>query len=145
MTPLRLFAFLRPHYKSWNENFADEWTEAFGIREQQPFRRLDSCRKKALMLVCATAFRPDILLLDGLFDDEPPTDLVGHYQDLLQTQRDRGMILVVSTEDASRVKLVVDRTVEFSAGHVVAAHHVDVDVVLTPNAVQAERLLSSAP
>jgi ABC-2 type transport system ATP-binding protein len=115
----RLLRFVSGYYPTWDAALAGELLERFKLDASGKVGRLSKGQGTRIRLVLAMAFRPRVLVLD-----EPASglDLAGRHgllESVLETVRDPGRSVVISSHQLADVQRVADRLLVLDGGRIV--------------------------
>lgn len=114
-----LMRYTQAFYSTWDEAFAESLRARFGLDPETRIKQLSRGEKAKVGLLCALAYRPELLLLD-----EPSTGLdVSARRDILgaivRTVADEGRTVLFSSHLLDEVERVVDVITMIHGGKVV--------------------------
>lgn len=119
MTARDLFAFLQPHYPSWDKARCDELCERLAVPLRTKFAAMSRGQGMKAMLVGALAFAPELLLLDEPFAGLDPLVREQVLQGVLGALRDGGRTVLCATHELEIASRIADRIAVLQDGRIV--------------------------
>ena len=101
MRPTDLFGFLRPQYKSWDEDLCAQLSDQLSLPRDTQFGKMSRGQGMKTMLVAALAPRPELLLLDEPFAGLDPLVRDEVLHGVITTLRDEECTVLCATLIAS--------------------------------------------
>src|SRR5690606_17331238 len=99
MTPARLYAFLAPHYPTWNTSLCAELARQLAVPLTTKFKALSRGEGMKAMLVAALASEPELLLLDEPFAGLDPLVREEVLGGIVQSLRDGERTVLCATHE----------------------------------------------
>ncbi len=121
-----LILYSRAFYPAWDDAYAEELRDTFGLDPTATIRKLSKGQKARAGLLIALAYRPELLLLD-----EPSTgldpivrkDILGA---VMRTIADEGRTVLFSSHLLDEVEQVADHVTMINHGRIVLSEPLDV-------------------
>lgn len=101
---------------SWDNNFEKELLNLFRLREDKPNYSLSRGEQAKLALICALAFRPDLLILDDPTSGLDPLARREFIDGILRVLSDEGCTVLFSTHQVDDIERVADRIIMVDEG-----------------------------
>jgi ABC-2 type transport system ATP-binding protein len=108
------------HYPAWDQAYAAQLIELFGVRPERKVGTLSKGESRRLQFVLALAHRPPLLLLDEPTDGLDPVVRNRALAQLVEHLADTPTTLVISTHHVHEVESLADHVGVLSAGKLVA-------------------------
>jgi ABC-2 type transport system ATP-binding protein len=111
-----LIRYSRAFYPGWNDGYAEELRQTFGLDPALKVRNLSKGQKARLGLLIALAYRPELLVLDEPSSGLDPIvrrDILGA---ILRTIADEGRTVLFSSHLLEEVEQVADHVTMISKG-----------------------------
>jgi ABC-2 type transport system ATP-binding protein len=146
MTVRDLFAYLRPHYRSWDDEEATAQAKRLDVPMGTPFRKMSRGQGMKAMLAAALAPKPRVLLLDEPFGGLDPLireEVLRNVIGAIGAER----TVLVATHDLEVAARVADRVAMLANGKIRREGPVDelgVDATPTPAAARLHQTLAVA-
>jgi ABC-2 type transport system ATP-binding protein len=119
MKPAELFAFLRPHYPTWNAERCEQLCERLAVPLQTKFAALSRGQGMKVMLVAALASEPELLLLDEPFAGLDPLVREEVLQCVVTELRDGERTVLCATHELEIAARIADRIAVMHDGRIV--------------------------
>ncbi len=120
MTCGRLIRHVAAHYPAWDQAYADQLIQVFGVRPERKVRTLSKGESRRLQFVLALAHRPPLLLLDEPTDGLDPVVRNRTLAHLAEHLADTPTTVVIATHHIHEVESLADHVGVLSAGRLVA-------------------------
>jgi len=151
-----LMWYQQSFYPSWDETFADELLQTFGLDPAAKVGKLSRGKRAQAGLLIALAHRPDLLILDEPSSGLDPVVRRDILSAIIRTVADEGRTLIFSSHLLDEVERVADSVAMINNGAIAmndtlenirTNHHCmtisgmpsDVDIHAMPGVLQAER------
>ena len=128
MTPARLYAFLAPHYPTWNRALCQELAGQLDVPLRTKFKALSRGQGMKAMLVAALASEPELLLLDEPFAGLDPLVREDVLAGIVQALRDGERTVLCATHELEIAARIADRVAVLHDGKI--GQHGDLAAVL---------------
>ena len=138
-TPRRFFAFVAPHYPTWNQELCARLAERLQVPLDTRFSQLSRGQGMKAMLVAALAPEPELLLLDEPFAGLDPLVREEVLQGLITELRDGERTVLCATHELEIAARIADRIAVLHRGRIV--RHGALDEVLANQDQPAPRAL----
>jgi ABC-2 type transport system ATP-binding protein len=120
-----LLRYLQAFYHTWDENYAEELRQTFGLERRATIRNLSKGQRARVGLLAALAHRPELLVLDepssGL-DPLARRDILGA---VIRTVADEGRTVLFSSHLLDEVERVSDHVAVMSGGKILECAGLD--------------------
>ena len=127
-TPTQLFAFLRPHYPTWDDARCNELAEKLRVPMQTKFKALSRGQGMKAMLTAALAPDPELLLLDEPFAGLDPLVREDVLEAVVGALEDGKRTVLCATHELELAARIADRVAVMRDGRI--AVHDDLATVL---------------
>jgi ABC-2 type transport system ATP-binding protein len=127
-TPTQLFAFLRPHYPTWDDARCSELAEKLRVPMQTKFKALSRGQGMKAMLTAALAPDPELLLLDEPFAGLDPLVREDVLEAVVGALEDGKRTVLCATHELELAARIADRVAVMRDGRI--AVHDDLATVL---------------
>lgn len=120
-----LIRYTQAFYPEWDEAYAEELRETFGLDPRQKIKHLSRGQKAQAGLLIALAYRPPLLLLDEPSSGLDPVvrrDILGA---IVRTVADEGRTVVFSSHLLDEVERVADEVAMIHKGRLVLCDDLD--------------------
>jgi ABC-2 type transport system ATP-binding protein len=120
-----LVRYARAFYPTWDDGYAEELREQFGLDPAVRIRNLSKGQRARAGLMVALAYRPELLLLDEPSSGLDPIvrrDILGA---IIRTIADEGRTVLFSSHLLGEVERVSDRVAMIRAGKIVFCDAMD--------------------
>src|SRR5262245_46569084 len=120
-----LLRYMRAFYPTWDEDYAQELRKRFALDPAAKVKTLSKGQKARAGLVCALAYRPELLLLDEPSSGLDPIvrrDILGA---IVRTIADEGRTVLFSSHLLDEVERISDRVAMLKGGHILFTGELD--------------------
>jgi ABC-type multidrug transport system ATPase subunit len=120
-----LLRYMRAFYPTWDEAYAQSLRKQFELDPAAKVKGLSKGQKARAGLVCALAYRPELLLLDEPSSGLDPIvrrDILGA---IVRTIADEGRTVLFSSHLLDEVERISDRIAMLKAGHILFTGDLD--------------------
>jgi ABC-2 type transport system ATP-binding protein len=120
-----LIRYSRAFYPAWDDAYAEELRQTFGLEPAARVKTLSKGQKARAGLLVALAHRPELLVLDEPSSGLDPVvrkDILGA---ILRTIADEGRTVLFSSHLLDEVEQVADHVTMISHGHIVLSAPLD--------------------
>jgi ABC-2 type transport system ATP-binding protein len=111
--------YTQAFYPDWDERYADELVEMFGLDLCQKIKHLSRGQRAQTGLLVALAHRPDLLLLDEPSSGLDPVVRRDILSAIIRTVADEGRTVLFSSHLLEEVERIADRLAMIHKGHLV--------------------------
>jgi ABC-2 type transport system ATP-binding protein len=120
MTCRRLLRHVAAHYPAWDQAYAAQLTEVFGVRPERKVGTLSKGESRRLQFVLVLAHRPPLLLLDEPTDGLDPVVRNRTLAQLAEHLADTPTTVVIATHHIHEVESLADHVGVLNAGRLAA-------------------------
>jgi ABC-2 type transport system ATP-binding protein len=138
LTPARLFAFLAPHYPTWNASLCAQLSAQLTVPLHTKFKALSRGQGMKAMLVAALSSEPELLLLDEPFAGLDPLVREEVLGGVVAALRDGERTVLCATHELELAARIADDVAVLHAGQV-TQHGALSDVLGANEPAQAPR------
>ena len=120
-----LIRYSRAFYPAWDDAYAEELRQAFGLDPTAKIRNLSKGQKARAGLLIALAYRPELLVLDEPSSGLDPIvrrDILGA---VIRTIADEGRTVLFSSHLLEEVEQVADHVTMISDGKIILSAQLD--------------------
>lgn len=121
----QLLRFLQTFYPTWDDDYADSLQRSFELDLDKPIKGLSKGQRARLALVCALAYRPDILVLDEPSSGLDPLVRRDILRAIIRTIADEGRTVLFSSHLLDEVERVADHVAIIENGKVLECDRLD--------------------
>ena len=118
--------FVRSLYPTWDDNYATQLLERFGLIEQQTVKGLSHGQRVKAMLLLILARRPKLLVLDEPTNGLDPVAKHEILSELMQVVQDDSRTILYSSHNTQDVEQISDTITFIDRGRVIASSNRDV-------------------
>lgn len=108
MSCQQLLDYCKPMYPSWDDNFCQALIKQFDLPLTEKLRHFSRGMKMKAALICAMAFRPQLLILDEPFSGLDPLVREELIDGLLEITSSESWTIFVSSHDINEVERLAD-------------------------------------
>jgi ABC-2 type transport system ATP-binding protein len=120
-----LIRYTRAFHPAWDDAYAEELRRAFGLEPRARVGTLSKGQKARLGLLCALAFRPELLVLDEPSSGLDPVVRRDIVEAIIRTIADEGRTVLFSSHLLDEVERVADHVTMISDGRVAMSAPLD--------------------
>lgn len=117
--------FVRSLYPSWDDRYARQLLDGFGLLEQQVVRGLSHGQRVKAMLLLILARRPKLLILDEPTDGLDPVAKHEVLTELMRVVQDEDRTILYSSHNTQDVEQISDSITFIDRGQVIASSNRD--------------------
>jgi len=114
-----LLRYLRAFYPAWDDNFAEELRQRFGLDRNVTIRSMSKGQRARVGLLAALAYRPELLVLDEPSSGLDPIARRDILAAIIRTVADQGRTVLFSSHLLEEVERVSDYVALMSRGTIV--------------------------
>ena len=118
--------FVRSLYPTWDDNYATQLLDRFGLIEQQTVKGLSHGQRVKAMLLLILARRPKLLVLDEPTNGLDPVAKHEILSELMQVVQDDSRTILYSSHNTQDVEQISDTITFIDRGRVIASSNRDV-------------------
>src|SRR5687767_9222957 len=108
MRVAELLRYMQPFYPRWDQEYAEQLREQFGLEPEARIRTLSKGQHARLGLIAAEAHRPDLLILDEPSSGLDPIVRRDILEAIIRTVTDEGRTVIFSSHLLDEVERVSD-------------------------------------
>jgi ABC-2 type transport system ATP-binding protein len=120
-----LMRYAQAFYPTWDEGYAEQLREEFGLDAAVPIRDLSKGQRARAGLVVALAYRPDLLVLDEPSSGLDPIVRRDILAAVVRTIADEGRTVLFSSHLLGEVEQIADRVAMIQSGRVLFSDMLD--------------------
>lgn len=120
-----LIRYTRAFHPAWDDAYAEELRRAFGLEPRARVGTLSKGQKARLGLLCALAFRPELLVLDEPSSGLDPVVRRDIVEAIIRTIADEGRTVLFSSHLLDEVERVADHVTMISDGRIAMSAPLD--------------------
>ena len=113
-----LIRYSRAFYKAWDDGYAEELRQTFGLDHATKVKNLSKGQKARLGLLVALAYRPELLVLDEPSSGLDPVVRRDILEAIIRTIADEGRTVLFSSHLLDEVERVADHVTMLHEGRV---------------------------
>lgn len=117
--------FVRSLYPTWDDHYAHQLLERFGLRSQQTVKGLSHGQRVKAMLMLIVARRPQLLILDEPTDGLDPVAKQEILTELMRVVEDDRRTILYSSHNTQDIELICDSITFIDRGRVIASDQKD--------------------
>lgn len=121
-----LLSYTRAFYPAWDDGYAEELRETFGLDRTKKIGNLSKGQKARAGLVAALAYRPELLVLDEPSSGLDPIVRRDILAAVLRTVADEGRTVLFSSHLLDEVEEVADHVTMIRRGRIVLSEPLEV-------------------
>ncbi|MBL8812864.1 MAG: ABC transporter ATP-binding protein [Planctomycetaceae bacterium] len=118
--------FVRSLYPTWDDQYAHELLDRFGLIERQAVKGLSQGQRVKSMLLLVLARRPQLLVLDEPTNGLDPVAKHEVLTELMSVVKDESRTILYSSHNTQDVEQISDQIIFIDRGRVIAADDRDV-------------------
>jgi ABC-2 type transport system ATP-binding protein len=141
MTLKQLIDFCESLYPNWDKKFCAHLVNQFDLRMDDKIKNYSRGMRMKAILLCALAYRPELLILDEPFSGFDPGVKQEVIAGVLDITENEGWTIFISSHDIDEVEKLADRVCIVKEGHVILNEKMD---ILQDNLRQVEVFTSQA-
>jgi ABC-2 type transport system ATP-binding protein len=138
-----LIRYSRGFHPAWDDRYAEEMRQAFGLDPAAKIRNLSKGQKARAGLLVALAFRPELLILDEPSSGLDPVARRDILEAIVRTIADEGRTVLFSSHLLEEVERVADHVTMVSEGRI--ALSAPLDAIMASHRCVTVRFAESRP